>query len=243
MRRYSDFFVTLHDEQGPVGHLGRGLHYSVLRAVIWPNGQPKLHDFGIVWDEDHDTRVIVVAERLYLRGLLPDVLLLGEAKGHLRVFFDAPPRQQMRTALDEVGDSVGNDHFTNEVEVLAESETFLRGVAERWRLGTKGAIEGTLIDAPVAEPAKHAVTRSHTPRSFAVEPGISPVTFSVARLVRHLTQLERAIDDERSVGGEVVGVLTDIIDARTTAASPEQFMATVDSHLEELLDIYEQPSG
>lgn len=41
----------------------------------------------------------------------------------------------------------------------------------------------------------------------------------------------------------MVGALTDIIDARTTAASPEHFMAIVDSRLEELLDIYEQPSG
>lgn len=36
---YCPFFQTLHDETRPVGNLGRGTHYSVLRAtatVWWP---------------------------------------------------------------------------------------------------------------------------------------------------------------------------------------------------------------
>ena len=35
MRKYSDFFKTLHDEQAPTGNLGRGTHYSILRAVVF----------------------------------------------------------------------------------------------------------------------------------------------------------------------------------------------------------------
>lgn len=64
----SCFFHTLHDEPGRVGSLGRGTHYSVLRAVIW-EPEPRFHDFAVIWDEDHDTRIIGVLEQLYVRRL------------------------------------------------------------------------------------------------------------------------------------------------------------------------------
>ena len=35
MRQYSPFFQTLYDELAPVGQLGHGTHYSVLRCVVW----------------------------------------------------------------------------------------------------------------------------------------------------------------------------------------------------------------
>ena len=67
---YSKLFSTLHDEAEPVGNLGRGTHYSVFRAAEWfdverrPLVQAQIHDFAIVWDEDHDTRVISTVEVL-----------------------------------------------------------------------------------------------------------------------------------------------------------------------------------
>lgn len=92
MMSYSPFFQTLHDEIQPVGRLGRGTHYSVLRVPIWqdewlnPMPQALFLDFAIIWDEDHDERVIEVVEALYLSGLLAPVRFIGERKGSLSVF-------------------------------------------------------------------------------------------------------------------------------------------------------------
>lgn len=89
MRQYSPFFQTLHDEDHPVGHLGRGAHYSVLRCVTWhsqtlkPLEKSAFHDFAIIWDEDHDVRIVPVIERLYFQGLLAPALFIGERKGSL----------------------------------------------------------------------------------------------------------------------------------------------------------------
>lgn len=87
MRQYSPFFKTLHDEKHPVGHLGRGTHYSVLRCVTWhsqslePLRKSAFHDFAVIWDEDHDERIIPVIECLYFQGLLAPALFIGERKG------------------------------------------------------------------------------------------------------------------------------------------------------------------
>ena len=70
MQAYSDFFQTLHDETSPTGYLGRGTHCSVLRAVVFhdPMGKPlpegQFTDFAVIWDEDHDTRVIEPIEEI-----------------------------------------------------------------------------------------------------------------------------------------------------------------------------------
>jgi hypothetical protein len=99
MQKYSDFFQTLHDEQGPTGHLGRGTHYSVLRAVVFhdPTGEPlprgHFADFAIIWDEDHDVRVMEPIEEIYRRSLLSSFLMFGESKG---VF--TAVHQNLRTA-------------------------------------------------------------------------------------------------------------------------------------------------
>ena len=88
MQRYSDFFKTLHDETSPTGHLGRGTHYSVLRAVVFhdPAGKPlsagHFVDFAVIWDEDHDARVMKPIEEIYRRGLLSSFVVFGERKGN-----------------------------------------------------------------------------------------------------------------------------------------------------------------
>jgi hypothetical protein len=87
MQTYSAFFKTLHDETGPTGYLGRGTHYSVLRAVVFhaPNGahlpEGQFADFAVIWDEDHDVRVIRPIEEIYRRGLLSSFLMFGEQRG------------------------------------------------------------------------------------------------------------------------------------------------------------------
>jgi hypothetical protein len=76
MQTYSDFFKTLHDETSPTGYLGRGTHHSVLRALVFhdPMGKPlpegQFADFAVIWDEDHDTRVMEPIEEIYRRGLV-----------------------------------------------------------------------------------------------------------------------------------------------------------------------------
>jgi hypothetical protein len=88
---YSPFFQVLYDQRAPVGHLGRGAHYSVLRAPVWhdealhPLKQTQLRDFAVIWDEDHDERVIEAVEALYFEGLLSPVKYIGERKGTLTV--------------------------------------------------------------------------------------------------------------------------------------------------------------
>ena len=87
MYKYSDFFKTLHDERAPTGHFGRGTHYSILRAVVFSDslGKPategRFADFAVIWDEDHDERIIEAIEKIYFAGLLPSFLMFGERKG------------------------------------------------------------------------------------------------------------------------------------------------------------------
>jgi hypothetical protein len=91
---YSQLFSCIYDQSEPVGMLGRGTHYSVFRAVtsldkdLTPLDRPKLHDFALIWDEDHDERVIHVTEGLLMQGLLAPVLFIGERKGTLNIIVD-----------------------------------------------------------------------------------------------------------------------------------------------------------
>jgi hypothetical protein len=87
MRTYSPFFQTLHDEAVPVGSLGRGTHYSVFRATVFHDEHgaslpgAKFLDFAVIWDEDHDERVLRPIERLYRSRDLPSFIMFGERKG------------------------------------------------------------------------------------------------------------------------------------------------------------------
>ena len=103
MQTYSDFFKTLHDETHPTGYLGRGTHYSVLRAIVFhdPMGRPlpqgQFADFAVIWDEDHDVRVMEPVEEIYRRGMLSSFVMFGERKG----FFTAVLSELIPSA-DEV---------------------------------------------------------------------------------------------------------------------------------------------
>jgi len=89
--RYSEILHCLHDEEEPHGRIGRGTHCSIFRIVTWHDTRGRIcprasiQDFGVVWDEDHDPRVIGVAERMYVAGLMYPVLYIGERKGVLTV--------------------------------------------------------------------------------------------------------------------------------------------------------------
>ena len=87
MYKYSNFFQTVYDQNLPVGSLGRGTHYSILRALIWHDSygnlikKAKEHTFAIIWDEDHDVRVIKVIEEIYKNCHLQHFCIFGERKG------------------------------------------------------------------------------------------------------------------------------------------------------------------
>ncbi len=89
MESYSPFLQTLHDEQSPTGHLGNGTHASILRAVVFhdptlvPLSSGATADFAIIWDQDHDTRVIQAVESIYRAGFLGSILMIGERQGTL----------------------------------------------------------------------------------------------------------------------------------------------------------------
>jgi hypothetical protein len=71
----------------PTGYLGQGTHYSVFRAMVFhdPLGRPlpegQFVHFAVIWDEDHDVRVMQPITEIYRRGLLSSFLMFGERRG------------------------------------------------------------------------------------------------------------------------------------------------------------------
>jgi len=174
-RRYSDFFSCIHDEPEPVGRIGRGCHYSILRCAEWydvtrrPLVQAQRHDFAVIWDEDHDTRVIDVVEQFYMAGLLSPVQFIGERKAHLTVvlaakfyFLNDEGLDRYQRQLKEVVsravpdtwevslgtyDRSGPHHQTDLQGLIQDSvhraDTYVRSIDHLWSLGTYPYKSGT----------------------------------------------------------------------------------------------------
>jgi hypothetical protein len=170
---YSKLYSCLYDEPAPVGQLGRGTHYSVFRCAEWldvvrkPLPTPEVHDFAIIWDEDHDARVIRVVEAIYMAGLMSPVQFIGDRKGTVTVivaarFYYSGTEHELTDytrRLNEIsgssaasGDSwpaqtgmfdrsSGSSH-QNKFGGLIDAEehrvlTYLRNIDSLWNLGTK----------------------------------------------------------------------------------------------------------
>jgi hypothetical protein len=169
---YSPLFTCLHDEPEPVGSLGRGTHYSVFRSVEWLDvtrtrlAKPQVHDFAVIWDEDHDTRVIDAVEAIYMEGLLSPVQFIGERKGTLTVivaakFYWGLAEDELgayQGALEHIAQTATDDMWTFELGFFDRSPhdpfhqtdlksiihaeghrvvNYLRTVDSLWSLGTK----------------------------------------------------------------------------------------------------------
>lgn len=167
---YSSLFSTIYDEPEPVGHLGRGTHYSILRAVEWldvtrlPLTAPEIHDFAVVWDEDHDTRVIEAIEQIYMAGLLSPVQFIGERKGTLTVLVAArfyyygsgEDIHDYSQAIEKIAESLddpwpskvgsfartpNSEHQCITRELINDAEhkvlTYLKNIDSLWGLGAK----------------------------------------------------------------------------------------------------------
>ncbi|MCK5226069.1 MAG: hypothetical protein KAQ89_05075 [Planctomycetes bacterium] len=158
MRKYSDFFKTLHDEQSPTGYLGRGTHYSVLRGITWhdcqclPLQEAQFHDFSIIWDEDHDDRVIPVIEHLFIKGLLPPIVFVGERKGQMTIITQQEmPQWYHEKCCNEITfiTHLESDEWQSEIVyfsssfggIIADSEKdvgiYLANIKMLWQLGHK----------------------------------------------------------------------------------------------------------
>ncbi len=161
MQKYSDFFKTLHDEQNPTGYLGRGTHYSVLRAVVWHDkfGQPLQNahylDYAIIWDEDHDIRVVEVLENMYFKGLLSSVTFVGERKGCFSAILDDAVIRKFSDSqlhsyqdlLQDMTRSIDDDYWSASVTSVEDSgiinaemqkvSQYLSTLKMLWDLGVK----------------------------------------------------------------------------------------------------------
>lgn len=169
---YSTLFSCLYDEREPIGNLGRGTHYSIFRSTEWldvvrsPLGTPEIHDFAVIWDEDHDSRVIRVVEQIYMAGLFSPIQFIGERKGCLTAivaakfhYFDGEEVLNTYThALQSIVTSaIRDDAWSTEVGVFDRSPcsphqtdlkslinaeehrvvTYARNIDSLWNLGTK----------------------------------------------------------------------------------------------------------
>ena len=163
MQTYSAFFQTLHDEAQPTGYLGRGSHYSVLRAITWHGSNRQVlkeaHylDFAVICDEDHDTRAIHAIELLYKRGLLSSAIIVGERKAGFTflmpddVYASLPAleRQKFQIVLNDLMQSLEEDPWnghlgsirTDDGEIINDKpekvHQYLRTIEMLWQLGVK----------------------------------------------------------------------------------------------------------
>ena len=95
INQYSEFLYCMHDECTAYGSIGRGCHYSIFSVPEWMDVKgartdvARMHRFAVIWDEDHDTRVIEAIEQIYRAGLLFPVTFVGERKGTLNLIFSS----------------------------------------------------------------------------------------------------------------------------------------------------------
>lgn len=162
---YSPFFQILYDEPKPTDRAGGGAHYSVLRAPIWhddllnplPHGD--LLDFAVIWDQDHDLRVMAAIEEMYFGGLLSPVRFIGERDGRLSVLIAARTVElwsesmllDYRAAVSRLSHGIaepwsstvdhifGRDHSIME-GAAEEVDTYLDDIQLRWQLGRKSSL-------------------------------------------------------------------------------------------------------
>ncbi len=168
---YSNFLHCVHDEPEEKGTIGRGCHYSVFRVPEWRDvvgrrvDHALVHDFGVIWDEDHDTRVIEAIERIYLAGLLFPVQYIGERKGGLTVILaakfwwtgtdsdlDTYKAKVGRICADQISmdswacefgmfdKSLGSPHQTDFAGLINDKsekvDTYIRNIDNLWRIGS-----------------------------------------------------------------------------------------------------------
>lgn len=115
---YSTLFACIYDQTGSAAAVGGNPPYSVLRSTQARDRDGRgcrrmtLHDFVVVWDDDHDERVIHVLERLHMAGILWPLVFASENRGNLTLLYqgnlDLPPgyEDEVRSICNgDLGDS------------------------------------------------------------------------------------------------------------------------------------------
>lgn len=93
--KYSPHLHCIYEEAAPTGQIGRGTHYSVVQALSWRSNKGELceratvQNVAIIWDEDHDERIIPCVEALLMAGLLHAISMIGERKGGVTIVFNS----------------------------------------------------------------------------------------------------------------------------------------------------------
>lgn len=121
---YSLIFSTIYDQPAPISNYCN-LHYSILRSSEWldvernPLTKAEIHDFAVIWDADHDTRIIKMIEKLYVEGLLSPIQFIGEYKGDVTIILAAKYAfgqdinivKEYKNAITKIAENVENDHW------------------------------------------------------------------------------------------------------------------------------------
>lgn len=166
---YSSLLSTIHDERHPIGKIGRGSHYSVFICAQWLNEHlepdynyhANTQRFSVIWDEDHDERIIPVIEHAYMIGLFAPVKFIGERKGILTLIVsdnfwsrcDQKDQKDYLKRWNEIASSkISDDSWSVEIRPeseMAESyivyptgsfaETYLKNIENLWGLGLSGS--------------------------------------------------------------------------------------------------------
>ena len=223
MRTYSPFFHTVYDQPEPVGVLGRGTHYSVLRTIRTDTDWSYFFDFAVIWDEDHDLRIVWILERLHTLGLLTQVHAIGERKGTINlVTRELLSPKDMAEIICLCGD-LPSDSFNTGFETLdnlavdrliqgasgAQTKGYLAGIDATWQLGLKHA---TYTEGPFAKALKD--TEQKTLENLwptHEDPDIPPKAVSLKTNV-HVTDVtdpeaQKVVENDTQLSDEELEVL------------------------------------
>lgn len=122
--KYSAHLHCIYDEAAPMGRIGRGTHYSIVQALSWRSSKGELRkeatsqNIAIIWDEDHDTRVIPCVEALLMAGLLHAISIIGERKGGLTIVFNS----MSAAHLSEAQKRAYRDEITKVINEVVQSK-------------------------------------------------------------------------------------------------------------------------
>ena len=144
-----------------------GARSSILRATVFhdemgaPLSEAMFADFGVIWDEDHDERMIEPIEAIYWAADLASFLFFGERKGSFCAVLSDDVRTQERGALlDERVSAVtralpddpwpacvireGTEGSSN-MSDDSDKVVYLANLRMLWRLGTKSCARALVL--------------------------------------------------------------------------------------------------
>ncbi|MDY7566841.1 hypothetical protein QN400_07210 [Pseudomonas sp. RTC3] len=164
---YSKYFHTEYDETAPIGKIGRGAHYSVLSALQARDEHlnvldtPKIQRIGLIWDEDHDTRIIEVLEDALVSGILSPVKFIGERKGGVTIIVDEDNPQaktpEFHRKWESICSSVDGDFWSFNIKTIVTDtgyiihtsnqliRTYLTNINNLWSIGLHDYYYASLV--------------------------------------------------------------------------------------------------